>query len=69
LRFSSYKDVYRNAGKGTHSCNVFVAGSVGMVLPLRLVLTELILRITSIERSAMGVWYGIRIMQLWAAGL
>ena len=43
LSFSSFKDVYRNAGKGTHSCNVCVAGSVGMVLPLRLVLTELIL--------------------------
>jgi len=26
--------VYCNAGKGTHSCNVRVAGSVGMVLPL-----------------------------------
>jgi len=43
LRFSSFKDVYCNAGKGTHSCNVRVAESVGMVLPLRLVLTELIL--------------------------
>jgi len=30
LRFSSFKDVYCNAGKGTHSCNVRVAGSVGM---------------------------------------